>query len=77
MDIDRLTLRPGNLVETKENALIMQSLADQVTAFGRDVVVVFTEDLNANIVCQPLTMLKAKGYKRTEQSCNASITHHQ
>lgn len=42
---DRLTLRPGDLVETEENALVMQSLPDQVTALWRDVVVVFAEDL--------------------------------
>jgi hypothetical protein len=43
--IDKLTLCPGNLIETEQNALVMQSLPNQVTAFGRDVVVVFAEDL--------------------------------
>jgi hypothetical protein len=43
--MELLTLRPGDFVETEENALVMQGLADQVATLWRDVVVVFTEDL--------------------------------
>lgn len=39
------TLRPGNLVEAKADALFMQCPSDQITPCRRDVGVLFAEDL--------------------------------
>lgn len=69
-----LTLGPGNLIETKENTLIMQGLADQITALWRDVVVVFTEDLGQDIPCQsPGSFHRPKHTKSKDEV----YTHHQ
>lgn len=42
----QLTLRPGDFIETEQDALIMQGLADEIASLGRDVVIVFAEDLD-------------------------------
>lgn len=41
----RHTLRPSHLIETKQNPFLMEGLANQVSSFGRDVVVVLPENL--------------------------------
>lgn len=40
-----LTLRPRDFVETEQNTFVMQGLADQITAFRRDMGIVLAEDL--------------------------------
>lgn len=39
------TLRPSNLVKAEQCTLLVERLADQVASLGRDVGVVFAEDL--------------------------------
>lgn len=41
----QLTLRPSDFIETEQDALIMQGLADEIASLGRDVVIVFAEYL--------------------------------
>lgn len=41
----QLTLRPSDFIETEQDALIMQGLADEIASLGRDMVIVFAEDL--------------------------------
>lgn len=41
----KLTLCPSDFVETEQNTLLMQGLADQITALWRDVRVILAEDL--------------------------------
>jgi hypothetical protein len=41
-----LTLSPGNFIETEQDALIMQCLADQIPPFWWDVVVTLSENLS-------------------------------
>lgn len=41
----QLTLRPSDFIETEQDTLIMQRLADEIASLGRDVVIVFAEDL--------------------------------
>lgn len=40
-----LTLSPSNLIETEQNTLLMQRLANQIPSFGRDMVIVLSKDL--------------------------------
>lgn len=47
--LPRLTLRPRDFVETEQNAFVMQGLADQITAFRRDMGVVLAEDLSEDV----------------------------
>lgn len=42
-------LSPGRLVERESDAGVVESLADEVTALGRDVGVFFTEDLCGSV----------------------------
>lgn len=44
-----LTLRPRDFVETEQNTFVMQGLADQITAFGRDMGIVLAEDLHDDV----------------------------
>lgn len=41
----QLTLRPSDFIETEQDTLIMQGLTDEIASLGRDVVIVFAEDL--------------------------------
>lgn len=44
--INKLTLSPGNFIETEQNSLLMKRLSDQITALRRDVGVILAEDLS-------------------------------
>ena len=48
----QLTLRPSDFIETKQDTLFMEGLADEIASFGRDVVVVFAEDLEVQQLTQ-------------------------
>jgi bifunctional DNA-binding transcriptional regulator/antitoxin component of YhaV-PrlF toxin-antitoxin module len=43
---NKLTLSPGDFIETEQDSLLMKRLSDQITALGRDMGVILAEDLS-------------------------------